>query len=75
MGEVTGPNHFFIADDDVPYKFEPGGVSHEACAGLLGVGEYLSFLAGEPAGTAPTRATVDRAFDIMHACETPPTRR
>lgn len=45
LAALTGPNHFFIPDDEIPYKFELGGPSHEGCAGLLGLGEYLSFLA------------------------------
>jgi selenocysteine lyase/cysteine desulfurase len=43
--ELEGPNHFFIPRDEVPYKFEPGGVSHEACAGVLALGRYLEWLA------------------------------
>lgn len=42
---VTGPNHFFIDPKDVPYKFELGGVSHEACAGVVALGGYLGRLA------------------------------
>ena len=34
LAELTGPNHFFIPDDEVPYKFEIGGPSHEGCAGI-----------------------------------------
>ena len=42
---LVGPNHFFVPDDAVPYKFELGGVSHEGCAGLLALGDYLALVA------------------------------
>ncbi len=71
LAEVTGPNHFFVADDDVPYKFELGGVDHEGCAGLLGLRDYLGFLGGLTIGDAVDRPAVERAFDVMTACELP----
>ncbi|NNE07011.1 MAG: aminotransferase class V-fold PLP-dependent enzyme, partial [Gemmatimonadetes bacterium] len=69
---LPGPNHFFIANDDIPYKFEPGGVSHEGCAALLALGNYLRFLCGGRLEdeTPCTRGDVERAFDLMTACET-----
>jgi cysteine desulfurase family protein (TIGR01976 family) len=75
LSELQGPNHFFIPDDEVPYKFELGGVCHEGCAGILGLRDYLEFLveAAEP-GTLD-RAGVERAFEIMTACELPLQQR
>ena len=56
LAELRGPNHFFVPDHDLPYKFELGGASHEGCAGLLGLADYLGFLAGsgEPPSSAPS---------------------
>lgn len=71
LAELTGPNHFFIPDDEVPYKFEPGGASHESCAGLLGLGDYLKFLTGTDASAACDRAVVEQAFARMAAWEEP----
>ncbi len=71
MAELEGPNHFFVATDDVPYKFELGGVNHEGCAGLLGLREYVAFLAGEADADRLDRAGVERAFEVMTACELP----
>lgn len=71
FAEVEGPNHFFIAPDAIPAKFELGGVSHEACAGLLALRPYLGFLAGEEyAG----RATVEKAFAAMAELEEGPRK-
>jgi len=69
LAELEGPNHFFIPDTDVPYKFELGGVSHEGCAGILGLRDYLADLAGVGKAESLDRTAVERAFEIMTACE------
>ena len=75
VAEVTGPNHFFIADDDVPYKFELGGPSHEGCAGLLALEPYLAHLIGAAVDASLDDAQLDRAFAHMTDLEREPTRR
>ncbi|MBS0195512.1 MAG: aminotransferase class V-fold PLP-dependent enzyme [Planctomycetes bacterium] len=47
LAPLEGPNHPFIRKDDVPYKFEPGGVSHEGCAMIVGSSRYFRALAGD----------------------------
>ncbi len=69
--ELQGPNHFFIPDDEVPYKFELGGVCHEGCAGILGLRDYLAMVAGVGESDTLDRAAVERAFEFMTACELP----
>ncbi|MHC5023314.1 MAG: cysteine desulfurase-like protein [Planctomycetota bacterium] len=71
LAELTGPNHFFIPKDEVPYKFELGGASHEGCAGLLALGSYLAFLAGGDESAAADRAVIERAFEAMARRERP----
>lgn len=78
MAELDGPNHFFIPRDTVPYVFQPGGVSHEGCAGLLALRGYLCELAAMDGTGAPVPApedadfaTVQRAYEVMTACEVP----
>lgn len=75
LAELQGPNHFFIPDDEMPYKFELGGVCHEGCAGILGLRDYLELLAGVGEPGTLDRAGVERAFDVMTACELPLQRR
>ena len=41
-----GPNHYFIPPSAVPYKWELGGPSHEACAGVAALPQYLAAIAG-----------------------------
>ncbi len=38
---AQGTNHFFVAADALPNKFEPGNVNYEATASLVGIVEYL----------------------------------
>jgi cysteine desulfurase family protein (TIGR01976 family) len=71
MAELSGPNHFFVPDDELPYKFEVGGVNHEGCAGIRGLRDYLAFLANVEDLQALDRAAIERAFDVMTACELP----
>jgi cysteine desulfurase family protein (TIGR01976 family) len=71
LAELNGPNHFFVPDDEVPYKFELGGVSHEGCAALLGLRDYLAFLSDTSDPEALDRASIERAFALMTACELP----
>lgn len=71
LSELQGPNHFFIPDTELPYKFELGGVCHEACAGILGLRDYLAMLAEVGESDTLDRAAVERAFELMAACELP----
>jgi selenocysteine lyase/cysteine desulfurase len=69
FAELEGPNHFFIDRDDVPYKFEPGGVCHEGCAGLLGLWPYLAHLAGLDPAQEPSRKGIVDAFATVTVLE------
>ncbi len=75
LAALPGPNHFFVGRDEGAYYFEPGGTSHEACAGLLALGEHLGFVAGEAPGAPCSRETVQRAFSRFEAWEAPCTAR
>jgi cysteine desulfurase family protein (TIGR01976 family) len=71
IAELHGPNHFFVPDDDLPYKFEVGGPNHEGCAGICGLRDYLAFVVGEADPRALDRPAIEQAFEIMTACELP----
>ncbi len=86
LAALPGANHFFIPEDQLVYKFEPGGPSHEGCAGLLALGAYLRRVAGDevrPSTDAAgrdepakcDRAVVERAYARMEAWERPPLER
>lgn len=46
LEDLKGANHFFVAADDWPRKFELGCLSFEACAGIVALADYLCLLAG-----------------------------
>lgn len=81
MGELIGPNHYFL-DSTAPHKWELGGVSHEAAAGVAAMWDFMCELAaiggqGTPAAPRdirgwtepPSRAVVDRAFAVIESLE------
>lgn len=69
FAELTGPNHYFIPDHALPYKFELGGVSHEGCAGIAALWDYCCFLAGADPASPPTRQVFESAFAVIIARE------
>lgn len=58
-------NHFFIGNDEGPYKLEPGNVNHELTASLPGIVDYLEELDRHHGG----KGTIDGAFDKITAHE------
>lgn len=66
FAELTGPNHYFLAKDYLPGKFELGGANHESCAGLLGLKPYLAWLTGV---ASYSRDSVTQAWKIMETLE------
>ena len=65
---LTGPNHPFIARDDLPYKFELGGVSHESAAGIGALDTYMRQFIGAD-GTRDSRGVFTEAFRKIEAIE------
>ena len=57
-------NHFFIAEDDVPYKLQPGKVPHELAASLPAILDYLLELDARLFGSdaASESQRIDRVF-------------
>lgn len=76
LADLEGPNHFFISRDEIPYKFELGGASHEGCAGICGLARLLAILAGNEEPATDIAETCDfemvrTAFETMTALEAP----
>jgi cysteine desulfurase family protein (TIGR01976 family) len=44
LKQSRNQNHFFITDDNVAYKFLPGGPTHELAAGCVGIADYFDKL-------------------------------
>lgn len=62
-----GQHHFFVPEDRVPGKFEPGNVSYELAASLAGIVEYLEELDDTRAPSVSRR--LDAAFERIAALE------
>ena len=60
-------NHYFIAEDDLPYKMEPGGENYELVYGLTGLGEYLNAISLAHGGHAehPIREHFEYCFQLF----------
>lgn len=66
---LAGQNHFFIGEDEVPYKLEPGSVCYELTAGLPGIVEYLQELARRCGGNGSSGDALATAFELITARE------
>jgi cysteine desulfurase family protein (TIGR01976 family) len=71
LRRAHGQYHFFHGEDELPYKFEPGGVAHELAVSLPALLDYLldveSRLHG--AGTGDERARLARVFEAFQSHE------
>ncbi|QDU65134.1 cysteine desulfurase-like protein [Engelhardtia mirabilis] len=59
LQRARSQNHFFVPEDAVPYKLEPGNVTHELAASLPAVPAYLRELDRHHGGAG----TLDGAFE------------
>lgn len=72
LRRLPGINHFFIGPEAVPYKFQPGNVNFELCAGMLGLRDYVDAFAaahGGPVGGPSRRACVESCYAAIAAHE------
>jgi len=46
LQELDGINHFFIGNNEIPYKLQPGNVNFELSYSLLGITDYLEDIFG-----------------------------
>jgi cysteine desulfurase family protein (TIGR01976 family) len=71
LAAARSQNHEFLDPHAMPYKLEPGGASHELCAGIRGIGDYLLAIDEHhhehPA--AEERHAFARAFELFTAHE------
>lgn len=74
---ARGQNHWFIGEDQIPYKLEPGNANHELCAGVPGIGEYLDAVDRHhhPQAAASERERLARTFALFTAHEAALTER
>jgi cysteine desulfurase family protein (TIGR01976 family) len=62
-------NHFFIAEDNLPYKLQPGNVNFELSYGCQGITDYLVDMGERFGGSGNRRQLMQYAFDKFEAHE------
>jgi cysteine desulfurase family protein (TIGR01976 family) len=77
LRSLPGHGFFFVSEDDVPYKFQPGNVNYELTYSLLGLTDYLRTLGSGPGDgeIAHDRTRIERAFARIAAHEEALSRR
>lgn len=65
--DLPGINHNFIAPNDLPYKFQPGGQNYELSYSLSGISEYYQSVAVHHglSETASIREKMQYAFEVF----------
>ena len=58
-------NHYFIGNDVLPYKLQPGNVNFELSYGCTGINDYLVDVGTRFGATGNTRQRMQTAFDFF----------
>lgn len=68
---ARGQNHFFIGEDRIPLKLNPGGPNHEFTAALSGITAYFDTLHAHhfPGSNADLRTRLRECFELVEAHE------
>ncbi len=62
---MPGINHYFISQEMIPYKFQPGNVNFELSYGAAGIVDYLSDLAVQHGSDRPADDLSGRLSDAF----------
>ena len=64
---ARGQNHFFIGEDEIPLKLNPGGPNHELSAALGGIIDYFDALHAHhfPGSNAPLHQRLGACFTLI----------
>lgn len=67
--EFPSLNHFFIGQEVVPYKLQPGNVNYELSYGCIGITDYLLDIATQLGAQGSERQRMQAAFDAFEVQE------
>lgn len=69
--EAKRQHHYFIADDDIPLKLNPGGPNHEFSASLSGIIDYFDVFHRHhfPGSNAALRTRIGECFNLITSHE------
>ncbi len=62
-------NHFFIGENVIPYKLQPGNVNYELSYGCMGISDYLTSVGTDLGATGTARQKMQAAFDAFEKHE------
>ena len=67
--ELPSLNHFFIGQDVIPYKLQPGNLNYELSYGCMGIRDYLLDVGQRLGATGTPREVMQAAFDAFEVQE------
>jgi len=70
--KLPGINHYFIDEDDIPYKFQPGSPNYELSYSALGITDYITDLArhhGIATDDSLALTTIKSVFELIELHE------
>ena len=62
-------NHYFIGEEVIPYKLQPGNVNYELSYGCMGISDYLTSVGTELGSAGTDRQKMQTAFDAFEKHE------
>lgn len=62
-------NHFFIGQDVIPYKLQPGNLNYELSWGCIGISDYLLDIGQRLGASGSPRQIMQAAFDAFEVQE------
>jgi cysteine desulfurase family protein (TIGR01976 family) len=67
--ELPSLNHFFIGQEVIPYKLQPGNLNYELSYGCIGISDYLIDVGQRLGATGTERQLMQAAFDAFEVQE------
>lgn len=67
--ELPSLNHFFIGQEVIPYKLQPGNLNYELSYGCIGISDYLIDIGRRLGASGTQRELMQAAFDAFEVQE------
>ncbi|MEX6666103.1 cysteine desulfurase-like protein [Pseudomonas sp. W2-17] len=67
--ELPSLNHFFIGQEVIPYKLQPGNLNYELSYGCIGISDYLIDVGRRLGASGSERQLMQAAFDAFEVQE------
>ncbi|MDC6381990.1 cysteine desulfurase-like protein [Pseudomonas graminis] len=67
--ELPSLNHFFIGQEIIPYKLQPGNLNYELSYGCIGISDYLIDIGRRLGASGSERQLMQAAFDAFEVQE------